>query len=136
MENYLISLISWKKINHLLLMHEIFNTNFSSPGKYMPGVWRAVAACSRIGDAQEELPPAQPASHLRLCCLLLQGWRHERWPLPAKARILNLAVLQRANGIRVRLILLTNPTFHQIITLLILILYFNMKSTNKLHLLL
>lgn len=117
-------------------MHEIFNTNFSSPGKYMPEFWRAMAACSRIGDAQEELPPAQPASHLSLCRLLLQGQRHESRLLPAKARILNLAVSQRANGIRVHLILLTKNTFHQIITLLILITHSNMKSTTKHHLLL
>lgn len=136
MENYLISLISWKKINHLLLMHEIFNTNFSSPGKHMLEFWRAVAACSRTGHAQEERPPAQPAPCPSLCRLLLRGPRRESRPWPAKARILNFAVLQRANGIRVHLILLTKTTFHQIITLLILIAYFNMKSPTKHHLLL
>lgn len=45
-------------------MHEIFNTNFSSPGKYMPESWRAVAACCPTGGGQEELPPAQAASPL------------------------------------------------------------------------
>lgn len=119
MENYLILLISRKIINHLLLMHEIFNTDFSSPGKCMPGFWRAMAACSRVGDGQEELPPAQPL--LSLCRLLLQGQRDANPPLPAKARILNLSVLQPANGIRVHLILLTKNTFNQIMTLLILI---------------
>ena len=42
-------------------MHEIFNTNFSSPGKYMPEFWRAVAAHSHIGDARKELPGAGSA---------------------------------------------------------------------------
>lgn len=117
-------------------MHEIFNTNFSSPGKYMLEFWRAVTACSHRGNAQEERPPAQPAPCLSLCHLLLRGQRCESHPLPAKARILNFTVLQRANGIRVHLILLTKNTFHQIITLLILIAYFNMKSPTKHHLLL
>lgn len=36
MENYLISLISWEKINHLL-MHETLNADFPSPGLSVPG---------------------------------------------------------------------------------------------------
>lgn len=43
-------------------------------------------------------------------------------------------MLQRANGIRVHLILLTKNTFHQIMK--VLITYFNMKTTTKHHLLL
>lgn len=42
-------------------------------------------------------------------------------------------MLQRANGIRVHLILLTKNTFHQIMK--VLITYFNMKTTTKHHLL-
>lgn len=36
MENYLISLISWEKINHLLV-HEMLNADFPSPGLSVPG---------------------------------------------------------------------------------------------------
>lgn len=44
----------------MMLMHEIFHTNFPSPGKCTLQFWRAVAVCPHEGDAQEDVPWPSP----------------------------------------------------------------------------